>query len=160
MKKVYLLIGLILVVLIAFLFYAKSEHSTGTINFDQSGNATSTFVNEHLDLIKINSPSPGEKISSPVSISGEARGTWYFEASFPITIVDWDGKIIGEGHATAKGDWMTEDFVPFEATIDFVKPDNFQAGTFSERGAIILHNDNPSGDPSKDKAVEMPVVFK
>jgi hypothetical protein len=105
------------------------------------------------DQIVLLSPKSGDTISSPVTIKGEARGTWYFEASFPIVIVNWDGLIIGEGIAQAQSDWMTEDFVPFEAVV------NFETPSYSDRGAIILKNDNPSGDPARDKAIEVPIRF-
>jgi hypothetical protein len=105
------------------------------------------------ELIRIFNPVFGEKISSPLKISGEARGTWFFEASFPIFLVDWDGKIIAQGIATAKGDWMTENFVPFEAELTFEKP------SYGERGAIILKKDNPSGLSENDDAIEISILF-
>ena len=109
---------------------------------------------EHKDLIKLESVHAGDSITSPVKITGEARGNWFFEASFPISIVNWDGLIIGQGVATAKGDWMTEDFVPFEANIGFDKV------TYKNNGAIILQKDNPSGLPENDDALEIPIFFK
>lgn len=110
------------------------------------------------DLIHVVSPQSGSTISSPVTITGEARGTWYFEASFPIVVVDWDGKIIGTGHAQANGDWMTTEFVPFTATVTFDKPAN--VGPQSIRGSIILKNDNESGQASTSKSIEIPILFQ
>ena len=116
-------------------------------------NATTS---ETLDpLIVIDTPQTGSIITSPVTITGKARGPWFFEASFPISIVNWDGLIIGEGIATAKGDWMTEDFVPFSATISYTTASN----TPYARGAIILRKDNPSGLPEHDDAREIEVQF-
>lgn len=109
------------------------------------------------NLIRVTSPSPGSRITSPVTITGEARGTWFFEASFPVYVTDWDGLIIGEGHATANGEWMTTEFVPFTAVITF---DTSQIrGNYSNRGTIILKKDNPSGLPKHDDALEIPVLF-
>jgi hypothetical protein len=105
------------------------------------------------DLIEVYSPIMGERISSPLIITGQARGNWYFEADFPIVLVDWDGLIIAEAIAQAQGDWMTEDFVPFRAEIEFEKPD------YGERGTLILRKDNPSGLPENDDAIEIPVFF-
>jgi hypothetical protein len=105
------------------------------------------------DNIVVLSPSAGSIVDSPLQISGRARGTWFFEASFPISIVDWDGRIVGEGYATALDDWMTTSFVPFEATIEFEDP------TYSDRGNIIFKKDNPSGLPEFDDAYEMPIIF-
>ena len=107
------------------------------------------------NLIRVTSPTKGSVISSPVTITGEARGYWFFEASFPISVVDWDGLIIGEGVATANGEWMTENFVPFTATVTFNLPND----TPYRRGALILKKDNPSGLPENDDALEIPVNF-
>lgn len=108
------------------------------------------------DLIRVTTPTQQSAISSPVTITGTARGTWFFEASFPISIVNWDGLIIGEGIATAGGDWMTEDFVPFTASITYTID---QEAPYN-RGAIILKKDNPSGLPEHDAAIEIPVFFQ
>ena len=110
------------------------------------------------DLILIESPAPESKIISPLEIKGEARGTWYFEASFPIILTDWDGKIIAQGHATAQDSWMTEDFVPFMATLNFENP-SWEAD-FSKRGSLIFKKDNPSGLPEFNNAYEMTVWFE
>lgn len=106
-------------------------------------------------LISVETPLRGEKITSPLTVRGEARGYWFFEGSFPIIVVDWDGRIIGEGFATAEGEWMTESFVPFSGTITFSVPTD----TPYLRGAIIFKKDNPSDLPEHDDALEVPVIF-
>lgn len=106
------------------------------------------------DLIVLKTPYPGQTVSSPLEIKGEARGTWFFEASFPVFLTDWDGLIIAQGIATAKSEWMTEDFVPFEAKLEFIKPN------VKNNGSLILKKDNPSGLPQNDNALEIPVFFK
>lgn len=110
---------------------------------------------EKTDLIRIDSPRPNQIISNPLTITGQARGNWFFEASFPVTLTDWDGKIIAEGIATAQSEWMTSDFVPFEATLTFV----VDKDVYSNRGFLILQKDNPSGLPEHDDALEIPVIF-
>ncbi len=111
--------------------------------------------NEKSDLVRLNSPRPNQVIQSPLTITGEARGNWFFEASFPIVLVDWDGRIIAQGIAQAKSDWMTTEFVPFEATLTFT----VDKDVYSNRGALILKKDNPSGLPEHDDALEIPVVL-
>ena len=116
------------------------------------------------DLIRVDMPRPGQVIKSPLIITGEARGNWFFEASFPIFLVNWDGLIIAQGIATAKSDpstglgvnWMTTEYVPFEAKFDFTIDKN----TYSNRGALILRKDNPSGLPEHDNALEIPIIFE
>jgi Immunoglobulin-like domain of bacterial spore germination len=111
------------------------------------------------DRIMLTSPQPDATIASPLIITGEARGPWFFEASFPVTLTNWDGLIIAEGIATAESDWMTEDFVPFRAELTFTSP--YQAGdpAFMERGSLILKRDNPSGLPENDAALEITIQF-
>jgi len=95
-----------------------------------------------------------DKITSPLKITGEVKGGWFFEGSFPINLVDWDGKIIATGLAEAKGEWMTTDYVSFTSEIKFTKP----LGS-NLRGAIIFKKDNPSGLSTNDKSYELPISF-
>ena len=118
---------------------------------EDAGNAA-----QNAHLIVLDNPRPNQTITSPLTVTGQARGDWFFEASFPVVLVDWDGRIIAQGIATAKGDWMTADFVPFEATLTFAVDKN----AYSNRGALILKKDNPSGLPQNDDALEVPVVIK
>ncbi len=111
---------------------------------------------EKMNLIRLTTPRPGNTVSSPLIIKGEARGNWFFEASFPVMITDWDGLIIGEGYAQADGEWMTSEFVPFTATLKFTQATT----THSNRGTLILKKDNPSGLPEHDDALEIPVLIK
>jgi len=110
---------------------------------------------DKMDLIRIDSPRPNAVIESPLTVIGQARGTWFFEASFPVVLVDWDGLIVAEGNAATKADWMTEEFVPFEAELIFAPDPN----VYSNRGTLILRKDNPSGLPEHDDALEVPVLI-
>jgi hypothetical protein len=102
----------------------------------------------------LKSPLPGAIISSPLTIKGQARGTWFFEGDFPIILEDGQGKNIAVSYATAKGEWMTTDFVRFEGLIQFK---NQLSG---QRGTLILKKDNPTGLVKFDDALEIPVKFK
>ncbi len=94
----------------------------------------------------------GNKISSPLIITGEAR-LWYFEAIFSIQLMNADGIMIDSSPAQADDDWMTEDWVPF--TSELVFPEQ-RAGS---KGKLIFIKDNPSGLPEHDDSVEIPVTF-
>jgi hypothetical protein len=100
-----------------------------------------------LDTLTVDS-----KISSPVEISGQAQGPMFFEGSFPASIEDSKGQILGSGLAKAEGDWMTEKMVPFKATINFKTPT-------TKNGFIILKSDNPSGLPENEHSVKFPISF-
>jgi len=104
-------------------------------------------------LIRIESPRPNSVIESPLLIKGQAKGTWFFEAQFPVRLSDENGQVLSQVGAQAQSDWMTENFVPFTATLEF-------GTTTSKTGYLTLMKDNPSGDPSKDDYLEIPVQFK
>jgi hypothetical protein len=108
---------------------------------------------EKMDLIVLERPRPNETVSSPLVISGRARGYWFFEASFPVELLDDSGGVIASGIATAKDEWMTEAFVPFSATLEFSSP-------VTEKGTLILRKDNPSGLPEHDDRLVVPVRFR
>ena len=63
----------------------------------------------------INAPKAGDRITSPLTVSGVVPGPWSFEANFPVEIVDADHKKVAEGYATVEGDWMTTKPVRFSA---------------------------------------------
>lgn len=117
-------------------------------------------IDSKADLIQLTTPVPnGVVADSPLMLTGQARGYWYFEASFPIVLTNWDGLIIAEGYATADGDWMTEEFVPFTASLEFTNPYEEGQPDFMKRGSLILQKDNPSGLPENDNALEIPIYF-
>lgn len=110
-------------------------------------------------LIRVDSPKSGEKVTSPLIVTGEARGTWYFEASFPVRLLDANGQELAVMPAQAQADpatgevnWMTENFVPFSVTLNFPQPQ-------TETGTLVLKKDNPSGEPQFADQIEIPVKF-
>jgi hypothetical protein len=115
---------------------------------------TPTATSSTADLIHVTSVKSGDTVSSPLTVSGEARGTWYFEASFPVQLRDSSGKVIAQNTAQAKSDWMTTNFVPFSVTLTFPKQ------VSGSKGTLILRKDNPSGRPETEAWIEIPVVFK
>lgn len=111
------------------------------------------------DTVVLTSPLSGNTVTSPVTVTGYVRGPWAFEGDFPITMVDWDGRIIAEGYASTLDDWMTESYVPFMGTLEFASP-AYEDAAYSRRGAIILQKDNASGIPEMEDALEVPVRFE
>jgi hypothetical protein len=151
-KAISIVLIIIIIALAGWFFIYRDE----TAKVEPVAADIQAHIDSKAKYIKVAKPLPNQTISSPVIIEGEAVGNWFFEASFPIAVVDWDGKIIGEGHAEAIGDWMTTKFVPFTATVTFTVDDT----AYSNRGTLILKKDNPSGLSEHDDALEIPVVLK
>jgi len=104
------------------------------------------------DLIRVDLPRENAKITSPLKISGEARGYWFFEGDFPVILQTETSEIIGEAIASSRGDWMTEDFVPFIAELTFENPN-------ARKGTLIFQRDNPSGLAENDMSKEITIKF-
>ncbi len=107
------------------------------------------FVSEN---VRVTFPKINEPVSSPLEVRGEARGIWFFEASFPIKILDEDGNELGASYVQAQSEWMTKDFVPFAGEITFALPT-------SEYGVLVLEKDNPSGLPEYADEARIPIRF-
>ena len=115
-----------------------------------TGQTFTQDIGNELDkknLAKVSSPRPGQKIASPLSISGSARGNWFFEGNLPIKLVDANGKTIASTTAESLGDWMTNDFVDFTATIKFKPPYG--------SGKLIIQKSNPSNLPENSDQLEI-----
>lgn len=162
-RATYVLIGLLVLLgLGAFLFTRGND--SDTIDNPNGGNPTttpggtnnsgtpSTSTPATNNLIRVTSPQPNASVRSPLTITGEARGNWYFEASFPVKILDGNGRELGVHYAQAQGEWMTTDFVPFSSTLTFSTPT-------TPTGTLVLQKDNPSGLPENDAEIRIPVRF-
>jgi hypothetical protein len=115
-------------------------------------------IEEVADIL-IYGPATGSVVSSPLNLSGEAKGTWYFEASAPVEILDWQGVVIAQSFVTAQGDWMTIDFVPFTGTVNFTSPYSPGDPVAWKQGSIVFKKDNPSGETQNDAQVIVPIQF-
>ncbi|MFA6227227.1 MAG: Gmad2 immunoglobulin-like domain-containing protein [Candidatus Paceibacterota bacterium] len=110
-------------------------------------------INSELP-IQVVMPKDNQEVKSPIKISGKARGTWFFEGSFPIDLVDSNGNTIASGIATSSENWMTEDFINFSAEISYEKATN------TKRVLLVLKKDNPSDNPDLDQNIFIPVILK
>lgn len=103
-------------------------------------------------LISVSNLTAGETVTSPLRVTGLAKGFWFFEASFPVELRNADNVVIATAIAEAQGDWMTEDSVPFVATLSFKNP-------VAQKGTLILRKDNPSGLAEHDDSFAIPIML-
>ncbi len=112
-----------------------------------------SYTNASEDLIVVSTPTPGEDLPKQFTVSGNARGMWYFEASFPVEVRDDSHTVLWQGPATANGEWMTTDFVPFSVEVNI-------ASAYTGVATLVLKKDNPSGLPEHDASVEFPIIIE
>jgi len=106
-----------------------------------------------IETICVNKLKENALIKSPLEISGRARGSWFFEASFPIQLLDQKGAVLAQTVGQAQGDWMTTDLVPFVAELKFETP-------LGDTGILVFKRDNPSGLPQNDASFTLPIRFR
>ncbi len=140
--------ALLLVVSIIFGWWVGQNKCMGPQNIIELPLANFSSPN-----VRATNPKVNQIVTSPLEIQGEARGTWYFEASFPVKLLDGNGNEIASGIASAQSDWMTENFVPFKLKLVFNKPT-------TATGTLVLIKDNPSGLPQNDAQVSFPIRFQ
>ena len=112
-----------------------------------------TYNNATINDIVVTNPTPGAVTGKTFTVTGKARGTWYFEASFPVRVLDGNGNVLATGIAQAQGDWMTTEFVPFVVAITV--PTAYIGGA-----TLVLQKDNPSGLPEKDASISFPFTIE
>lgn len=122
----------------------------GNSYIETASSTLNAITNEKVHMFY---PTPGIAVASPISFSGEARGSWYFEGSFPVEVRDLNGKTVARAVAHAGSEWMTDNFVSFDDVI--VVPLSVDTGNL----LLVLKKDNPSGDAIRDEEVVIPIKY-
>jgi len=135
-------LGLITVILIGILIFVPAKKAPQQNLPTVSG-------------IEIISPKQGEEVSSPIKITGLTNGDGWngFEGRVgTVHLLDYKGNKVAEGILKATTDW-TKPPVSFEADLII------QTKTIGPM-SLLFSNENPSGDPEKDKTFILPVKIK
>lgn len=139
--KTVLIIGALVIVVLGAILIAAPKPDGDDI--------LPPFASEN---VKVSSPLPNATVSKNFTVSGYARGTWFFEASFPVQVRDPQNNLVGQGIAQAQGDWMTTEFVAFNAPVTIQN--------YTGPATLVLKKDNPSGLPEHDASVSFPIVVQ
>lgn len=157
MKKIVIptLVVIVIAIIISFVFdWGRSSEKLNENNIISTSTVTETATTTQDMPIIVDNIKDDQVVTSPIKIQGKARGNWFFEASFPIQLVDMDGNIIASTAARATGDWMTTDFVNFTAEL------NYKKSSTTTNALLVLSNDNPSGNPETSRSIFIRVVLK
>jgi len=108
----------------------------GTLVWDEPvarADAADTLV-----LVQIDSPTQGETVTSPVTVSGQANA---FEANVPWRVLDQDGEVVEEGFTmTSEG----QTFAPFSFTVEL------EPGQYTVEISEDDPSDGAAGEPMTD----------
>lgn len=102
--------------------------------------------------IRVFSPHVNGTIESPLKITGEAKG-WFVDQKLIVQLIDEKGIVLVNTEAKASTDINEEEYVPFEAMIEF-DAKNMKAGD------LVFQKVNPSNDPSQARTFSFPVFFE
>src|SRR3989344_2842343 len=160
MKKIIIFIIIIITASILVWSFVKDKNIDTNIIEQEESTPKITYINSSANLIKVELPFPGAVVGKEFSVVGQARGYWFFEASFPVELLDKDGKVLATGIAQAQADpdtgeinWMTENFVRFKADLRVPL-------SYIGLAALVLHKDNPSGLPENDASMSFPITVE
>jgi hypothetical protein len=151
--RAFIIISVLVVVILVLGIVVSKKFNSNKVSQNQQsvqnqGIVGTTTSGGHIIIDNI---APGQTIHTPFTVTG-VMGGWYFEGSFPIFMKDANGNQIGAVAATSSQDWMTSNAIPFSATLPAV--------TYTGPGALVFHNDNPSGEPQYDDSYTVNVIFQ
>lgn len=92
-------------------YAAIIDELLGSLTFAKGTNAG------RFDVIDLDLPELGSVVRSPLRVVGEARGWWFLERTFPVSLETMDGMVIASSTATAAKEWTPDALVPFTAEL-------------------------------------------
>ncbi len=158
MKKIptpVLFFGLIVALLVIILLPYVFKDSPTEVDSVSTQLQASDEVSKETERITVAVPTVGAVVTNPVMVSGSARGYWFFEGSFSVELTDLEGNLLGQGIATAQGEWMTEELVSFSGEISTNSGEDVRF----KPGIVVFKKANPSGLAENDDSVSVRVIF-
>lgn len=101
----------------------------------------------------VTAPLYGQHSKTPLTVTGIAPNDWFFEASFPATLVDENNETLAQAPAQAQTDWTVKGPVPFKAELNFLVLQE-------TRATLVLQEDMPGENNSTPREVRIPVVLE
>lgn len=145
MKKIIALFAIIAVIGILVVVFNSRKPLTQTDgNNNQAEDRKGLFVNNLQE---------NDTLASPLQITGYVNGGGWsgFEGQVGgVSLYDNAGNVLDVEPLTATSEWMTST-INFETNLEFF--------TNATSGTIVFRNENPSGEPSRDKSVSWNIKF-
>jgi len=102
--------------------------------------------------IDVFQPKKNQEVSSPFEITGTVKGNGWigFEGQVgTVKLLNSEGKELAMGILQATGDWM-QTSINFKTSLEFIS-------LYADNGTLVFNNENPSGEPGRDKQFVLPV---
>jgi len=127
----------------------RCEDLSGKVFEESLGNSA-----EKSDLIQLFEPAINATIaSSTLTFSGEAKGFWFVNPSFPVILRAVEsGQTLASGRATSEGNWLDTDFVKFSGKLHF----KVSTTTLAE---LVLKSENNTGLNSDNELI-VPIILE
>jgi hypothetical protein len=126
--------------------------TTTTTSQAQAGPRT-TLIPSDATHASVSAPLMGQHSKSPLIVTGIAPNDWFFEASFPATLVDENNETLAQAPAQAQTDWTVQGPVPFKAELNFLVLEE-------TRATLVLKEDMPGENNPMPREVRIPVVLE
>ena len=90
------LFGLLILTALFLYFFSPKRDIVEKPQIAATPEVSPSPAQEFAGEIEILIPQPDGVIESPLSVVGRARGTWFFEASMPVTLKDANGAVLAK----------------------------------------------------------------
>jgi hypothetical protein len=110
-------------------------------------------LSEKGNKLVLDSLKDGDTVDEGFEVKGSVSGSWFFEGSFPVRVLNMQGEIVKSIPVTTQDDWMTEDLVSFSFKLDT---------QFKGESIVVLRfeKSNPSGLEENDDSVQISITIK
>ncbi len=99
-------------------------------------------------------PQAQQKILPPLTITGQARGYWFYNNEFPVIVYDSTDTAIAYGVAKTTADTNTKEFLPFTAVIE-----EYTFLPAKKRGYILFQRSTGDIQQGRQNTARVPIQF-
>jgi hypothetical protein len=140
------ILGIILIILLGILIFVPAKNNKPKDN------------KQGIEGITVSSPLANQEVSFPIEITGyvDGKNGWAgFEGQVGVVeLINKAGVQVASAPLPAVTDWMK---FPTEFKLIFDFSENIG---YIPEGMLVFHNENPSGDPAKNKTFSLPIKIK
>ena len=105
-----------------------------------------------IELATVDAPAANARVTSPLTISGSAPPSWYFEEQFDAVLIGDDGTVYAQAPARASGEAQGDAVRPYAGEISFTVSADTPA-------TLLLQEQSAGEDDGGQAEVRVPVVL-